>query len=399
MKKTRPNGFVYQILRILAIIYLKFRCKFRVKKEGLKNVKGSYLLIFNHYSNYDFLFAATAIGSRRVNFVVSSYFFRNKGFARILKANKCISKEQFKPDLKAIRQMKAVINEGGIIGIAPAGQVSITGESTFISPAIIKLIRFLKTDVVSMVIKGAHLLFPKWGVNKRRGRIDAEYVHIIKKEELDNLTDQEIYDRVVESISINDYTYQAEKKYPIKGKNMIEGLNNILYYCPKCHQEFYHQVRENVMECTYCGNKTKMDKYGFLAPVDADSVCFSDEVKWYRQQKERLAKEMQDPNFVMTMEVDVQRANPETSIFEYAGHGMLTFKGDEITYEGELLNELVTRQYSLKSVAQLPFKPAAHIEIPNDEAQYLFQPVNNKSQLIKWVIATDILNDLNLNKE
>jgi len=140
-------------------------------------------------------------------------------------------------------------------------------------------------------------------------------------------------------------------------------------------------------------------RVGFLTPVDADSVCFSDEVKWYRHQKERLAKEMQDPNFVMIMEVDVQRANPETSIFEYAGHGMLTFKGDEITYEGELLNELVTRQYSLKSVAQLPFKPAAHIEIPNDEAQYLFQPVNNKSQLIKWVIATDILNDLNLNKE
>ena len=179
------------------------------------------------------MFAATAIGSRRVNFVVSSYFFRNKGFARILKANKCISKEQFKPDLKAIRQMKAVINEGGIIGIAPAGQVSITGESTFISPAIIKLIRFLKTDVVSMVIKGAHLLFPKWGVNKRRGRIDAEYVHIIKKEELDNLTDQEIYTELL-SQYINDYTY-PEKKYPIKGKNMIEELNNILYYT-KCHQ-------------------------------------------------------------------------------------------------------------------------------------------------------------------
>lgn len=399
MKKTRPNGFVYQLFRIFAIIYLAFRCKFKAKKANLKSVKGSYLLIFNHYSNHDFLFATKGIGTRRINFVVSTYFYRNKTFAKLLKINKCIPKEQFKSDLKAIRQMKAVVNEGGIIGLSPAGQVSITGESTFISPAIVKLIRFCKTDVVAMIIRGAHLLFPKWGKNKRRGRIDVEYEHIIKKDELDQMSDDEIYQKVVESISINDYEYQAEKKYKIKGKNMIEGLENILYYCPKCHQEFYHEAKGNLMECKHCGNKTVMDEYGFLAPGDENSIAFSDEVKWYHHQKEVLAKQMEDPNFMMKMEVDVQRANPETSVFEYSGRGMLTFKGDEITYEGELMKEQVTRTYSLKSVPQLPFKPAAHIEVPNDEAQYLFQPVENKAQVIKWVIATDILNDRNIKKE
>lgn len=399
MKKTRPNGFVYQILRFLAIIYINLRCKFRAKKSNLKSFKGSYLLIFNHHSNHDVFFAAKGLSSRRINFVVSTYFFKNKLLAKIFKANRCIAKEQFKPDLKAIRQMKAIINQNGIIGIAPAGQVCITGESTYTSPAIVKLIRFCKTDVIAMIVKGAHLVFPKWGKYKRTGRVDVEYQHIIRKEELDQMSDDEIYNRVVQKISVNDYEYQAEKKYKIKGKNLIEGLENILYYCPKCHQELYHETKGNIMECKHCGNKTVMDEYGFLAPADADSISFSDEVKWYNYQKERLAKEMEDSNFTMKMKVDVQKANPEKSTFEFAGHGLLTFKGDEVTYEGELLKEQVKRTYSLKSVSQLPFKPAAHIEIPNDEAQYLFQPTENKAQLIKWVIATDILNDRNINKE
>jgi 1-acyl-sn-glycerol-3-phosphate acyltransferase len=392
-KKTRPSGLIYQFLRMIAVLIIKLKCRFRVDRSGLKEIKGGYLLLFNHHSNFDFLLVATGLGFRRVNFVVSSYFYRNKLVSKILHITKCISKDQFKPDLKAIRGIKAVIDEKGIVVIAPSGQVSINGESTFVSPSIVKLVRLCKADVVAMVLSGAHLAFPKWRKTKRRGRIEGRYIRIIRKDELPSLSDDEIYKRIEEMIDVNDYTWQKTHMYPIKGKGLIEGLENILYYCPKCSSEFENITHGDIMRCKHCGNTVTMDKFGFLHPANDQSVCFDNEVLWYHRQKELMKEELKNPTFELKMPVVLKKAEEGSSSFEDAGTGILIFNREEIIYQGTIDGEETVRHYPMKTIIQLPFAPARHVEIPNNEAEFLFQPLENQAQVIKWVIATDILND------
>jgi hypothetical protein len=313
--------------------------------------------------------------------------------SKILHLNKCISKDQFIPDLKAIRGIKAVIEDKGIVGIAPSGQVSIIGESTFVSPSIVKLVRLCKADVVAMVLSGAHLAFPKWRKNQRRGRIEGKYIRIIRKEELSSMSDDEIYKRIAQTIDVNDYNWQKDRMYPLKGQGLIEGLENILYYCPKCGREFENITHDDIMRCKHCGNTVTMDKFGFLHPANDQTVCFDNEVLWYHRQKELMKEELKNTAFEMKMPVVLQKAEAGSSTFVEAGTGTLTLNREEIIYQGTIDGEETERHYPMKTIIQLPFAPAQHVEVPNSEAEFLFQPLENKAQVIKWVIAADILND------
>jgi uncharacterized protein with PIN domain len=111
------------------------------------------------------------------------------------------------------------------------------------------------------------LCYPKWRTSERRCRIDTKFVVVLTKEEIPTLTDEEIYERVAQSIDIREYEDQKVMKRVIKGDGLMEGLENVLVVCPKCHQKYTNVVNKNEMKCTNCGNHVRMDQYGFLHGV------------------------------------------------------------------------------------------------------------------------------------
>ena len=65
--------------------------------------------------------------------------------------------------------------------------------------------------------------------------------------------DEEINNLINENIAYNEFDYIKEKGLKFKQKNKAEGLENVLYYCPKCHKEFTLSTSGNTIKCDHCG--------------------------------------------------------------------------------------------------------------------------------------------------
>ena len=152
-------------------VILLFLTKIKHNRKALKNHKEGFLLLYNHYSNKDHFIIKDALNFRRVNYVVASSYLLTKPVGPILRMARAISKEQFKPDLVAIRKIKKSIDQKGIVAIAPTGQTTVDGNPSFMPDTIVKLIKLVKSDVVALKSKGSYLCFPKWRGSKRKCRI------------------------------------------------------------------------------------------------------------------------------------------------------------------------------------------------------------------------------------
>lgn len=380
------------LFSLISKIYLALFYKVKINREVLKKQKRGCILIYNHYSNKDHYFMAAAMHYRKVNFVLSGHFFFNKVFAFILNFARAIKKEQFKPDLVAIRKIRKVIDQNGIVAIAPAGQVSIDGTPIYISKAIVKLIRMCKADVIALQMRGTHLCLPKWRLGKRHCPINLEFVNVLKKEDLENYSDDEIYNAVVEAIAINEYDDQKTLMRKITGKNIMAGLENLLIKCPKCGKMYSHVVDNRTMSCTACGNSVVMDDFGLLHGKTSDDVCFENEALWYKYQKEEFAKELADPNFSYSCKVKMSNNLKNEKNLEYVSEGVLTLTNNRFYYE----SEDYLKEFNYELLIQLPFsispEDRVYIEVPDSEGTFSFLPTEQRKDVIRFVQYVDVIN-------
>ncbi len=389
---VKAPKWVAIVLTFASKIYLNTFYKVKYDRQALKDQKRGCFLIYNHYSNKDHFLISAAVNYRRVNFVISGHFFFNKFLAFILKLAKAIKKEQFKPDLVAIRKMKKVIDQNGIVAIAPAGQVSVNGAPIFISPAIVKLIRMGKADVLALRMMGSHLCFPKWRLGKRKCQMKMEFRKVLAADEIKLLSDEEIYNRVVSGINVNEYDDQLVMPRTIKGKNIMSGLENMLIKCPKCGSFYKHMVSKNEMFCTECGNTVLMNNLGFIEPKTESDVFFSDEVKWYEYQREVLTKEYETPDFKFSAKVRLSRDLTNEKKLEVFGDGVITLTKERFYFE----NESYVKEFNYDTLVQLPFSIAPsnrlYFEVPDSEGTFSFYPLEEEKVIIRFVQYIDIIN-------
>ncbi|MBQ8293145.1 MAG: 1-acyl-sn-glycerol-3-phosphate acyltransferase [Bacilli bacterium] len=391
-ENVRAPRYMAFLLTFVSKIYLGLFYKVKIDRKALKEQKRGCFLIYNHYSNKDHYLSSAAVNYRRVNYVISGHFFFNKILAVGLPLARAIKKEQFKPDLMAIRKMRKVIEQNGIVAIAPAGQVSIDGAPIFISKAIVKLIRMCKADVLALRMQGSHLCFPKWRLGKRKCDMNLTFEKVLVAEELENYTDDEIYEKVVKSIGVNEYLDQLEMKRKIKGKNIISGLENVLIKCPKCGSYYTHIASKNTMSCTACGNTVIMDEYGFLKPKTNDDVCFEDETKWYDYQKAELEKELNNSEFSYSAKVRMSNNLAKEKVMEHVSDGVITLTNDRFYYE----SENYVKEFNYNMLIQLPFSISpdnrVYFEVPDSEGTFSFCPIDERKEVIRFVQYIDIIN-------
>jgi len=398
MKKTKsekPSKFISVLFFIVSKIYLFiFGIRIKYDRSVLEAHKDGFILINNHYTMSDQFIIGASVKARKINFVVSSHYFNNKKTKWALKLIKAIKKEQFISDISAIRKMKRVIDENGIVYLAPAGQVSLLGANNYISKSIVKLVRLCKGSVVAMQERGAHLCIPKWSTSKRRRNIEVKFVDVINKDEINLLSDDEIYQRIVNSIEINDYLYQEENKQIIKGKEICEGLEGALFICPKCKKKHTMVTEHNMIRCTSCGNTAIMNQYGFLEPRSKDDVCYKYPYEWYKYQKKLIKEEIKNNSIYVSNDVILRLYDENKHTMVNAGLGKLVLNNNEFYYEGVEYGKNIRKDFDLEHLVQTPFAPHSHIEIPDKEKFYQFKPTGTNMKVISWVIVVEVMNDI-----
>ncbi len=362
-----------------------------IKDEGV-DLDRPFVMLCNHISDIDHMAAILGVYPARVNFVVSSYFFGKLLMASGLRLLGAIPKLQFQPDVMAVKKMLSVVRNEGAVAIYPEGQVGIDGITGYIHPAIAKLVKALDTDVILGMIGGSYMVKPKWAKYQRKGPIEFRTRMLLSRQELHTLTEEQVYEQICEALRHDDPTWAQQKGYTYKSPALAEGLESVLYLCPKCREEFTIKTAGDRFFCESCGNSGLMDAQNRLLPETKQSVVFSTVAQWKLWQKELLAERLKDDNFELVSQVSLEMPKDIKSPYEVVGSGALSADKECITYIGTLRDEDVELHFPWKLLTALPFVCGVNFEVPFHKTIYCFAPKIGP-EVERWVELCELMRD------
>jgi len=264
-KKTvrKPSFILWYIFGPLVVLWFKLTVKFTRNK--VKIDKGS-LIIAPHRSYFDFFILPIAVYPKRVHVVSTTYWFRNKKLAVLLNILGVIPKDQYRADLKAIMKINEVLKRGENVLIFPEGQMSPYGNSLFLPNGLDKLIKKFKPSVYFVNTSGSYLNSPKWNLGlAKRGHIDCYTTKLFDKAELDNVTLDDINNKINEYFNTNnDLEWIKEHPtYKYIKKEKIKGLENIILACPECKTQLPFEYKNEKITCKSCGFELQFSKENY----------------------------------------------------------------------------------------------------------------------------------------
>ena len=399
-ENLKPSGFAWFIYRIYSSISmkLKFNVKYDRSEFNNRNKKEGCVVLYNHACNYDHYISTAFFKSTKVNYVISNRLLFNPMIRFVLKLVKAIHRDQFKNDTASILKMKRVIERGGVIAIAPAGQVSIHGKMPYINPVIVKLLKMCKADVYTLQTNGSYLAAPKWALEKRKYPITVKCVKTLTKEDVKNLDVDSLYAKIINDLNIEDRLLQSKINTPIKGKNLSKGLENIFFICPKCNNKYSFESIDNTLKCKCCGNTIIYNQYGYLEKFDESSVLLANESLWCEFQKQQIMAQIKDNTYYLESNVSFY-SNPHKEFkLELVGRGKLIFDINSLKYIGTYLGEEIVKEFNLNILTQFPFSPNVRFNIPDEDGMLEFVP-ENKQEVFEWATCIDAYHTLKVEEK
>lgn len=395
----KPNIIIYYLFRFISFLITKLKFNLKIGKNDVKKQKGPYIILGNHESFIDFINLAM-VTRRRISFVISNSFYNSLKVNPLLKACGVIPKQQFQTTVTDIKKMKLVLDHNRPLAIYPAGIMTENGLTTPIPKATAKFIKWMGVDVYVAYTTGSYLTCPKWGKGIRKGKITLDVTKVLSKEEIEKMEISEIDSVVMEQLDFDSYKNQKTQMVEFKKGNNIEGLENVLYWCPKCNSEFTNRnVSIDTMKCEKCGNEVYCDNYGFLHKKDDDSVCYEHVSDWYLELYNRLKYEIyKNPEFSIMENVKIDMLNYKKHQFEEVGNAQLTLNKDKFIINGIINSEEKFIEVPIKKIPTLPFKPGKRLEIQDGNTIYRCNFENGQS-VSKWINLIKIFYELNNEKD
>jgi 1-acyl-sn-glycerol-3-phosphate acyltransferase/DNA-directed RNA polymerase subunit RPC12/RpoP len=390
---AKPNAFLYYSVVFLAGLYFRWLLGLRVDRSAIKGFRPPFFVLAGHGSWLDFLIVAIALYPHRMNYMAAYNFFRNPVLKFLMGLMGVIPKNQFTSDNQALLKTKYVIGCGGIVAIFPHGCLSNEGRpGGFAAPSIAKLLKAFKVPVVAVQINGGYLTRPRWTKRIRRGRMDATVTRIFNREELNTLSFDDIYRRVLSSIDFDDYQWQRKNKVTFRGIHLAEGAELVLYKCPKCLAEFTLRSKGNILFCLNCDNEALVNNKLFFEPGKEDSIVFDGFDNWYDFQQKCLLTEIHDPGFRMTTSTALLWNEPGKYGYQEMGHGKLSLTREAVIYEGKVFDRMVTQYFDMKDILMVPYAAGEYFEIASGSDIRRFVP-DNVRMMMKWVLAIRLIRD------
>ena len=293
---------------------------------------GAMLVLCNHTSALDFCHFTTPFLDVKINFVVAENMMYSKPFfASMITGHHCILKKQFFVDYQCIKNIKQYLDNGISVIICPEGKVSGDGVTGVIPPSIAKLVKWLGYPVATVLTKGAGLTRPKWAKTMRRGRIDCHCDMLLSKDETEQLSKEEIFDRIENALAHNEHLYHVQSNRKYRGGKYAEGLERLLYRCPNCGSEFEMTAKGDVLKCSRCQNAVKYQNDGKLVAVEG-GISFDRVDLWYNWQREEVAKEVEKDDFRLQHPVWLFVENPKKNGYKYVSSGVISLDKYTLSY-------------------------------------------------------------------
>ena len=313
---------------------IKLAYNVRLCKVGMEGIKPPYIVLANHCSRLDWIYVAMAVRPTQLNAVITRYFYSNPTLRYWLDKVGAIGKDQFTPDVAAVKNMIKATRMGGSIMLFPEGRTSPIGVSETFERSTVKLLRHLKVPTVAVKMEGSFFSMPKWNAGKRRGRVDLTVTPLFLPEEYDSLTDDEMFARMCRVLATDDFAWQKKNRVRFRGRHFAKGLDGVLYMCPKCRSELTMVSDDHTIRCSKCGNGASIDRYYDIKPLDEQSVIPENMAQWYREQVEYAKSRIEEDGALeLCSRVRVLQST-EKKWLQEVGEGEAVMNSEGFTYKG-----------------------------------------------------------------
>ena len=308
-KIHKPNSFLYGTIYHLGklIFVKKYGMTWKIEDDPRKE-KEPVVVIANHASRNDFLFAAIPLYPLKFNFMAAYNEFFRINLAHLFRVMQLIPKRQFYQDsYTALETIRLVKNLKCNLVFYPEGLSSIGGANQPCAPGTGKLLKTLKAPVYTVVTSGAYLLQPKYKfrLKERYSKTETHIKKLFSKEDLEKLTPEEIQEKVDQTLYNDDYEWAKNNHivYKDNKEGMAIDLEALLYKCPKCGHEFEMETHDNVIRCKHCGNEAYIENDYTIHPKTSEDIIPTTQKTWFDwiRIKEREAID-NDPDYKFEVE-------------------------------------------------------------------------------------------------
>lgn len=384
---------------LLFPLYYGIRLYFRLRGIRLHSVnkigrapEKPSIILCNHGSFIDFLFAESLLLEVTPNFVVARLYFYHKLLGGLLRRLGCFPKSMFALDLESTKNCIRVLKNGDVLAMMPEARLSTAGTFEDIQDGTYAFLKKSAVPVYTVKLSGDYLANPKWGKGFRRGSVvEAELDILFTTEELKALTTEEIQEAVEARLYYDEHKWlESRPNIHYRSKNLAEGLENILTTCPKCGQKFTLRGKKNTLYCEHCGRIATMDdRYHFVG-----DFLYAHPGKWYEAQQKTLKEAiLSDPDYVL--EAPVSLRLPSTngkSLTRKAGTGTCHLDRKGLTYKGTIDAEACEKFFPIDKVYRLLFGAGENFETYQGSEIFYFVPEEPRS-CVEWYMASMILHD------
>ena len=382
---------------LMRLLTLNCPAKFHYEFDK-REMKGRQVLILaQHASRNDPYYVNVGYPFVNPNAIMSKHNVLIPGMYKLLLADGVIRKELYEPDFSAMRHLMRLHKKGASFLLFPEGIESTDGTTQPLHPATARLIKKLAMDTVLCKSHGSFLYGPKFDTSKRKGRLEFNFEILFRKEEFENMTEEEIYSRLLEKFRYNDFEWNKEKQYKYKGKfPLAHKIDNLLYICPHCKKQFSMHVEEDKLVCD-CGRSVAIDECYNLLPDDKSDFPFERIDQWYRWQQSVIAEEVEKSDFILKEDVTYKVLNLDDlkqGRFISVGEGRVELDHENLRYIGTKNGEEVEYEFDISRIPSAAINSEHANQIYYDGEYYQFAIEKDLRRSTRLMMAIEALHDM-----
>ena len=398
---SRLNVWIYHFI-MSDLVMPKFHPHYEIV-DDINDCKGPCFLIWNHLSRIDHAYLMQAAYPRRISILAGYNEFFRSHLHTVFKMMNILPKRIYDKDVSGIRAITEIVEQGGCVAFAPEGMSSIYGTNQPIVPGTGHLLKHFHIPVYFLELKGQYLANTKVCLDERYGSCEAKLSLLFTSDDLIQMSDIEIEDKINLSFRHDDYEWGQKEhiKWETNGK-ICDHLNDICYQCPKCGKEMTMIAKDDEIVCSNCGNGAKMDEYYEFHPFDDKCVIPKTPSAWVSEERVYLIKAIRkDPNYRYSVPVDFGYLPPydyvtDHKTSEICGSGIFTIDHEGIHYSGTKLGDPFSLDLDYHQVFSLPIvTDVTHFSLFTNKQFYCFYP---KSPVAgKLLLLTEEMHRLHVN--
>ncbi len=304
-KPLRPNILFRTLIRLLSIPDL-WATKFSFTKKDMDKVKAGEpcLILMNHSSFIDLKISSKILYPKPYSIVCTSDGFVGKNL--LMRLIGCIPTTKFVSDTQLIRDIQYMIKEKNTsVLMYPEASYSFDGTATALPRRLGALLKRLDVPVVTIITEGAFSRDPLYnGLRLRKVRVSAEQRCLFTREQLKELSVEELDSALDKAFSFDAFKWQKENGIEIKESFRATGLERILYKCAACGEEGHMLGEGEQLICKKCGKRYRLTELGELSALSKETE-FSHIPDWYAWQRQCVKKELEDGSYKLDTVVDI----------------------------------------------------------------------------------------------